>query len=157
MEQFRQWWESITTREQQLSMISLVLVVIAILYWAVWAPLASQLSDNKQQLVNVKSSLSWTQENADFLLQSGGATKQKRSINLAQVLNSTASKKGITFSRIVNKQNQVEVWIANVEFDVFLVWLTDLKNRYGISVLNTDLAKTDQQGYIKVNRLLLSQ
>jgi general secretion pathway protein M len=156
MEQFKQWWESITSREQQLSLLSAILIVVAILYWGIWSPLASQLADNKQQLVNVKSSLSWTQEKANFLLQSG-ATQPKRSGNLTQILNRSASRKSITFSRIVNKQEQIEVWITNVEFDLFLQWLTDLKNQYGISVLNADLAKTDQQGYIKVNRLLLTQ
>jgi general secretion pathway protein M len=156
MEQLRQWWESITAREQQLTMLSGILIIVAILYWGVWSPLATQLANNKQQLVNVKSSLSWTQEKANFILQFG-APQQKRSGNLTQILNRSATRKGITFSRIVNKQEQIEVWITDVEFDLFLQWLTDLSNQYGVSVLNADLAKTEQQGYIKVNRLLLTQ
>lgn len=157
MEQLKQWWESITVREQQLTMVSVVFIVIAILYWGIWSPLTTQLTENKQQLTNAKASLSWTKEKANFLLASGVAKPQKRNGNLTQILNSSARKKGITFSRIVNKQQQIEVWITNVEFDLFLSWLTDLNNQYGISVLNADLAKTDQAGYIKVNRLLLTQ
>tara|TARA_R110001583_G_scaffold7720_9_gene37965 strand:- start:57027 stop:57500 length:474 start_codon:yes stop_codon:yes gene_type:complete len=156
MEQLKQWWESITVREQQLTMISAVFIGIAILYWGIWSPLTTQLTENKQQLTNAKASLSWTQEKANFLLASGVAEPQRRSGNLTQILNSSASKKGITFSRIVNKQEQIEVWITNIEFDLFLLWLTDLNHQYGISVLNADLAKTDQAGYIKVNRLLLT-
>lgn len=57
----------------------------------------------------------------------------------------------------MNKKDQIEVWITKVEFELFLKWLTTLSNKHSISVLNADLAKMNQQGYIKVNRLLISQ
>lgn len=156
MEQFKEWWESISPREQQLAMASAVVIGIAILYWGIWTPLASSLADNQKQLTRAESTLSWTQAKATILLEAGaGKAKSKRG-NLTQILNSSARKNGITFSRIVNKKDQTEVWIANVEFDLFIKWLTTLSNNYGVSVINADLAKTDRKGYIKVNRLLLS-
>lgn len=156
MQQFKQWWESITVREQQLTLLSAIFIIIAVLYWGIWSPLTTQLADNKQQLINTKASLNWTQEKADLILQSGVAGQKNRTGNLTQILNSSATRKGISFSRIVNKQDEVEVWITNIEFDVFLQWLTDLNNQYGVSVLNADLAKAEQEGFIKVNRLLLT-
>lgn len=155
MEQFKQWWESISQREQQLSMASAVVITIAILYWGIWTPLTDQLAESEKQLTRAETTLSWTQDKANFLLQAGAGKPQARRGNLTQILNSSARSSGITFSRIVNKKDKIEVWIADVEFDVFLEWLTTLSNRHGISVLNADLAKTDQKGFIKVNRLLL--
>lgn len=155
MEQFKAWWESITTREQQLAMVSAVFIGIAILYWGIWTPLSDQLSESQKQLTRAESTLSWTQEKATTLLQAGAGKPKSRRGNLTQILNSSARQNGITFSRIVNKKDKIEVWVTSVEFDRFLKWLTALENKHGVSVLNADIAKTNKEGYIKVNRLLL--
>ncbi len=155
MEQFKEWWASITQREQQLVMASAVVLGIAILYWGIWAPLADQLSESKKQLTRAEITLNWTQKNSTVLIKSGVGKPRAKGANLTRVLNSSARTSGITFSRIVNKTDQVEVWIANVEFQVFLKWLTLLSNEHGVSVIKIDLSKSDQPGYIKVDRLLL--
>jgi len=155
MEQFKEWWASITAREQQLAMVSAVFIGIAVLYWGIWTPLTDQISESKKQLTRAESTLSWTQEKLTVLLEAGAGKPKSRRGNLTQILNSSARKNGITFSRIVNKKDKIEVWITNVEFEKFLKWLTVLSNNHGVSVLNADLAKTDKKGYIKVNRLLL--
>ena len=156
MEQFKAWWVSISQREQQLTMASAVVIGIAILYWGIWTPLTDNLNESQKQLTRAEATLSWTQQKATVLLQAGVGKPQARRGNLTQILNSSARKNGITFSRIVNKQDRIEVWITTVQFDLFIKWLTALSNQHGVSVINADLAQTDQKGYIKVNRLLLS-
>ena len=155
MEQFKEWWGSITSREQQLTILSAVMVIIAVIYWGVWAPLTEQLNDNKKQMIRAEAMLNWTQEKSTLLLQSGSANSQIKRSNLTQILNSSARQHNITFSRTVNRDENLEVWITEVEFDSFLAWLTKLSNEYSISVLNADLARSKRDGYIKVNRLLL--
>jgi general secretion pathway protein M len=157
MEQFKQWWQSITQREQQLTILSAVMLVIAAIYWGVWAPQYEQLAENKKQLARAESMLSWTKEKSTLILQSGNVTTQVKSGNLMQILNSSVRQHNITFSRTVNRGGNVEVWITDVEFDAFVSWLTKLSNEYGITVLNADLAKSNREGYIKVNRLLLGK
>ncbi|WP_022940001.1 type II secretion system protein M [Psychromonas hadalis] len=157
MEQFKAWWESITPREQQLAMISAVVLGIAILYWGIWSPLTNQLADSQKQLVRAESTLNWSKEKATVLLDSGVGKPPVRGGNLTQIINSSAQKHGIIFSRIVNKKGKMEVWITDVEFNRFIKWLTSLSNKQGVSVLNADLGRTERSGYIKVNRLLLSQ
>jgi len=155
MEQFKRWWQSITPREQLLAMISAIVVVIGILYWGIWSPLNNQLIDNKQQLERVQNTLNWTQEKATILRKANtGKVPEKRG-NLTQILNRSADNGNITFSRIVNKGERVEVWITEVEFNTFLRWVANLSHQHGIEVLNVDLGKTDRAGYIRVNRLLL--
>jgi len=155
MEQLKTWWEGISPREQLLTMISAVVIAIAILYWGIWSPLTDQLNNSKAQLMRVEKTLAWTQEKATVLLQADTGKAPVRGRNLTQVLNSSARQDNITFSRIVNKKDQIEVWITEVEFNAFVKWLANLSNQHGIAVLNADLAKTDRAGYIKVNRLLL--
>jgi len=155
MAQFKEWWESISPREQQLSMISAVFIIIAILYWGIWTPLNDQLNTSKEQLANAEETLTWTQDKATILLQSNTGKKPVTGRNLTKILNRTARQDNITFSRIVNKKDKIEVWITEVEFNAFVKWTANLSNKHGIAVLNADLAKTDRSGYIKVNRLLL--
>jgi len=155
MEQLKEWWEGINQREKQLVMAGAVVLGIAVLYWGIWSPLSGKLQDSQEKLIRAESSLSWTQEKATLLLNSGSA-KPAKGANLTRVLNSSARTSGITFSRIVNKTDQVEVWIASVEFQQFLKWLTLLSNEHGVSVLNVDLSKLEKSGYIKVDRLLVS-
>lgn len=157
MEQFKAWWASITPREQLLSMISAAVIAIAILYWGIWTPLIDQIDDSKKQLTRAQATLSWTQEKANIVLQSGDARSSSRKGNLTQIINSSARRDNITFSRVVNKNDNIEVWINEVQFDSFIAWTAKLSNQYGVAVLSADLAKTDRAGYIKVNRLLLAQ
>jgi len=155
MEQIKTWWEGISPREQLLTMASAVMIGIGILYWGIWSPLTEQLDSNKTQLARVQNTLTWTKEKAAVLLHADTGKVAVKGRNLTQILNSSARRDNITFSRIVNKRDHIEVWITEVEFDAFVKWLANLSNQHGISVLNADLAKTDRAGYIKVNRLLL--
>ncbi|MEI6898027.1 MAG: type II secretion system protein M [Psychromonas sp.] len=155
MTQFKEWWESISQREQQLSILSVVVIAIAILYWGIWTPLTEQLNDSNKQLMRAQKTLSWTQEKVAIVLQASAGNPQRRSVNLTQILNTSARQNNINFSRIMNKNDRIEVWINEVEFNNFIKWLAKLSNRHGITVLNADLAKTNRSGYIKVNRLLL--
>lgn len=155
MAQFKDWWESISPREQQLSMLSAVVIFIGILYWGIWSPLTSQLETTQMQLTKAEKMLVWTQEKSTILLQSNTAKKPLSGRNFTKILNRSARQDNITFSRIVNKNDKIEVLIAEVEFNVFVKWLAKLSNDHGVAVLNADLAKTERAGHIKVNRLLL--
>ncbi len=156
-EQFKDWWKSISEREQQLSLVSAAFLLLAIVYWGAWKPLANQLQQSKKELSRAEQTLSWVQDKAVVLVQAGVA-KQKvssKKLSLTQVVNKSARQHGIKFSRIVNKKQQLEVWITDVEFGRFIDWLTSLNNQHSVSVINTDLSRMDKEGHIKINRLLL--
>lgn len=158
IEQFKEWWQSISEREQQLSLISAVFLIIAILYWGMWQPLSKQLENSQIKLQRAEQTLRWVESRSKEIVQAGGAKKSHsgKKQSLAKVLNRTAKKHNITFSRVVNKKEQVEVWIDEVEFNRFIGWLTNLSNSYGVSVVKSDISNTETQGKVKINRLLLS-
>lgn len=157
MEQFKEWWASITPREQYLTIASAAVVAIAILYWGVWTPLVNQVAESKKQLTRAEATLSWAQDKATLLLQSGVAKAPSNGGNLRQVVNSSARRNGITFSRIVNKNDNLEVWINEVDFDSFVEWLAKLSEQYDVAVLGADINRIERAGYIKVNRLVLGK
>ena len=156
-QQFITWWKSISEREQKLFVVSAVVVLLAIVYWGIYQPLKNQLAESQKQLQRAEQTLDWVQNKATVLVKAG-ANKRKtavRQLSLTQIVNKSAKQHGITFSRIVNKKQQIEVWISDVEFNRFLNWLTRLNNDHGIEVINTDFTKIDKVGRIKINRLLL--
>lgn len=156
-EQLQSWWISRNEREQQLSLLSAAFIFLAVIYWGAWKPLANSLQESEIQLQRAQQTLSWVQKNASILVQAG-VHKHKVTANrgnLTQIVNKSARQHGITFSRIVNKQQRLEVWISEVEFDLFIKWLTSLSNQYSVSVINVDFSKMDKQGHIRINRLLL--
>lgn len=156
-EQFIAWWKSISEREQKLFATSAAVVLLAIVYWAIYSPLKNQFAESQKQLLRAEESLEWVQNKATVLVKAG-ANKRKtagRQLSLTQIVNKSAKQHGITFSRIVNKKQQIEVWISDVEFNRFVNWLTRLNNDHGIEVINTDFTKSDKLGRIKINRLLL--
>lgn len=157
-EQLQSWWNSLNEREQRLSLVSAAFIFLAVIYWGAWKPLTNSLQESEMQLQRAQQTLSWVQKNATLLVEAG-VHKHKVAAqrgNLTQVVNRSARQYGITFSRIVNKQQHLEVWITEVEFDLFIKWLTNLSNQYSVSAVNADFSKVDKQGHIRINRLSLS-
>ncbi|WP_354623169.1 type II secretion system protein M [Psychromonas sp. MME2] len=158
LERFQAWWQSISQREQQLSLLSAVFLLVAMVYWGGWQPLNKQLDESEMQLQRTQQTLRWVEDKSSELVQAGmgESSKPLRKASLSNVLNVSAKQYGIEFSRIVNKKDEVEVWIDDVAFDRFIAWLTELNNRYGVVVMKSDVTSLDDSGKVKINRLLVS-
>jgi len=156
-EQFKNWWESITEREQILTSLSALLCMVAVIYWGIWQPLANNLENSEKQMRRVEQTLVAVKEQSLRLLETGAVPKSStnKDANLSQIITQSAKQHGISFSRIVNRREQIEVLIVSVEFDRFINWLTTLTNEHSVSVINLEMSREDRQGYIKINRLSL--
>ncbi|WP_166373009.1 type II secretion system protein M [Psychromonas sp. SA13A] len=157
-EQIKEWWDNISEREQQLTFISLVVVFIAVIYFLIWQPIATNLAASQQKLQRSEQTLQWVESNANKLVVAGVGNKKTtaRKQNLSQLISSTAKRNKIVISRIQNRNGSVDIWINQVEFNQFLKWITALQNQYQIQVNSADLNQDKTQGMVKVNRLSLS-
>lgn len=157
IERFNSYWASISEREQRLSLAAAFLVLIAIMYWGIWQPLSIGLANSENQLQRAQQTLSTTQQRATLLVSAGvgEGPAVSQSQNVTQIVNISARQNGIIFSRIINRNEQVEVQISNVEFDRFINWLSGLSSQYSVAVISADISQADTEGYIKVNRLSL--
>ena len=157
-EQIKEWWDNISEREQQLTFISLVVVFIAIIYFLIWQPIATNLAESQQKLQSSQQTLHWVESNANKLVAAGvGSNKTTaRKQNLSQLISSTAKRNKIVISRIQNRNGSVDIWINQVEFNQFLKWITALQNQYQVQVNSADLNQDKIQGMVKINRLSLS-
>lgn len=157
-EQIKEWWDNISEREQQLTFISLVVVFIAVIYFLIWQPIATNLAASQQKLQSSEQTLQWVESNANKLVAAGVGNNKTtaRKQNLSQLISSTAKRNKIVISRIQNRNGSVDIWINQVEFNQFLKWITALQNQYQVQVNSADLNQDKTQGMVKVNRLSLS-
>ena len=158
-EKFEARWGSLSDREKKISMIAAACLLLFFIYSIVWNPLSTQLKDNEKKLLIAQQTLTWVEDKAGILVQSGigKQTINVDNLNLVESINMSAKKLGVNFSRVDNKKDQVEVAISDVEFDIFINWLTILNQQYSITVINADFVKGELEGHVKVNRLLLSR
>ncbi|RBW41654.1 type II secretion system protein M [Psychromonas sp. B3M02] len=156
-EQIKDWWESISQREQQLTFISAVILFIAFIYFIVWQPLANNLAASEQQLKNAQQSLEWVKVNANKVISAGGVNQDtgKRQ-TLSQLINSSAKRNQINITRIQSRNDTVDVWINQIEFNQFIDWITSLQNQHKVKINSADLSQDKVQGLVKINRLTLS-
>jgi general secretion pathway protein M len=159
IEQLKIWWAGLSEREAQLSLLSAALLFLAAVYWGAWKPLTDQFQESEKKLKNAQQTLIWVQDKVTVLLEAGVSEQEavNNQLTLTQIVNASAKQYGVKFSRIENKDKQIEVWITDIKFDLFIRWLTALNNQYLVSVITTDFSKIAPQGHIKVNRLLLSK
>ncbi|KPU82848.1 hypothetical protein JI57_03265 [Psychromonas sp. PRT-SC03] len=156
-EKWRIWWATSTSKEQRLVVLLILFLLFSVCYWGVWKPLSTRLDNSEVKLMRTQKTLNWVQENASVLLKTGRVMLPDRvpKSSLTEVLNRSAKRNGISFSRILTRKDTLEIWINNVEFNNCMDWLTMLKNKYAIEVLNVDINQASVPGYIKVNRLVL--
>lgn len=158
IEQIKNGWEDASERDQKLVLILACVIIVAVIYFAFWKPLANDLANNQQQLKNAQQTLQWVEKNAAKLVQAGANSQSKvqPKANLSQLVNRIAKQKNITISRIQTRAGQVDIWIKEVEFNAFIDWLSILKNKYNVQVNSVDLNRDKISGIVKVNRLALS-
>lgn len=157
-EQIKEWWENLSEREQQLTFVTLLVVFIAIIYFLIWQPVATNLAESQKKLQSSQQTLQWVESNANKLVAAGVGNNKTtaRKQNLSQLISSTAKRNQIVISRIQNRNGSVDIWINQVEFNQFLKWITALQNQYQVQVNSADLNQDKTQGMVKINRLSLS-
>jgi len=156
-EQIKDWWEGNSEREQKLTLISVLVIIVALAYFMIWQPIKNNLEASEQRLNNAQQTLQWVEVNSNKLIVAGlGNSKVGEKQNLTQLINRTANREKINIARIQSRNNSVNIWINQIEFNQFLQWMTQLQNQYQVKITSADLTRDNVQGMIKVNRLSLS-
>jgi len=157
MDKLKQYYQQLSEREQRL-LISGGLLLLALLYWAVWAPLTQGLAAQKKALDNQQELLVWVQQNANRALQLQGSTGQavKFTGSLAQTVNQMAGRLNINITRMQPQGDELQVWVDQVAFNDVLSWLQSMENA-GIRIMDLDVAESNAPGQVKIRRLKLAK
>ncbi|NMH60781.1 type II secretion system protein GspM [Alteromonas ponticola] len=153
-----QRYRALTEREQMLVAISGVFIVVAVLYWGIFAPLNTSIEREQMRLQNQEKLLTWVTERtnrAQQLRQASGKPNQF-SGSLPQVVNDTTTRFNIAISRMQPQGEELQVWVDQAPFNDVLGWLQAMESM-GIVILNADIAEADESGQIKIRRLQLGK
>lgn len=158
MENFKAWWNGLVLREQQMVAACGVVLVIGILYWGIWTPIANAEDEAQRNLDGQQSTLNYVKQTANRiagLKQSGSSNAFRGSLSAA--VNQTAGAFGLTITRMQPQGNKIQVWMDEVPFDTLLNYLNELVQNKGLSLESLDLAESDTPGYVNVRRIQLSK
>ena len=101
MDNLRTWWQGLASREQQLVGFGGVFLVVGVLYWGVWAPIAQAEADALRNLSAQQQTLNYVKQTANKIagLKQAGA-KPSASGSLSSVVNQTAGNYGLVITRM---------------------------------------------------------
>lgn len=148
----------LSEREQILLLVSGVVIVIAAIYFLVYAPMQTSIQRGETGIKAQKELLTWVTQNANKAVQlkQSGSQGGSFSGSLPQAVNQTASQQNIAISRMQPQGDDIQVWVDNASFEKILNWLQALENM-GIKITEADIAEGDGAGNVKIRRLRLSK
>ena len=156
----RNWFEGLETREQLFVAFGAVIVVIALVYGLVWAPLdrnhqsmATSVSNWQNSLAELAPLHGMAQAGGPSRSNAGGASQQSPIIIVDQTLRSRQLEQFRRRSQPTSS-NGVRVEFENVAFDDLVLWLGDLSDQYSMHVQAGSLSKGSQSGAGRINATL---
>lgn len=151
-------YQSKTESEQKLILILGICFSLFILI-SVYSSVANGLSETSKKLIQQQELNTWAEQQIALIKRSGGTSNVSGNKgSMAQVINTTARRNGITLARLQPQTaDLVKVGLEDMNFNQLTKWLADLRNQHGIYVSNLDLSKTDETGIVRVRRLDLER
>lgn len=132
------WFESLQARERSLVLSAVALVIVAVLYFAIWRPLDKSHDDLQASVQTWKLALSDIRP-LRLQLQSSStrANQANRNESLVVVIDNSLRQRGLytTLQRSQpTAQNGIRVEFENAPFDDLILWLGDLATSYDLQL-----------------------
>ena len=155
----KQWLSSLNTRERQMLMSGVGLLVIILLYLMVWEPLSEQREELKTSVRAQQNTYAWMQQAESEIKKLAGRSRQEKNHEgsmLGTISNSAKLiLKGAVLKRVEeDRQQGVRVWIEQVAFDDLVRWLGQIQQQYGIRVSSLVSEKHNKSGRVNVRLIL---
>lgn len=156
----REWFAGLEQRERRLVLTGAVLLIIMILYVAIWEPLANSVDDLRVATREQKTTLMWMSQAAKELRQLRGSSGRSKSMNgqsLLTVVDRTAKtgQLGTALKRVQpDGEQKVRVWMEGASFDDVIRWLVLLESRYGIGIESSVFEVKENAGSVDVRLVL---
>jgi len=149
----KQWFLKLNQREQ-LSLLALSAVLLVyILYMAVWLPIADGRDDMAERNKHLASSLQRvdTMVSQLMVLRESGEGKTNKP-NLASVINQSTNRMNLKVSRLQpNSRGELQIRLENASFDDVLSWLYEMEYAQGLLVREVSLTGSGNAGRVNAS------
>ncbi|MBT8089461.1 MAG: type II secretion system protein M [Gammaproteobacteria bacterium] len=156
----KDWFESLESREQLFVGLGAVIVLVAIMYGFIWAPLdrnhdamATSVDDWQRSLAELRPLKGLAQSDSQASGSTAKAGRQAPIIVVDQTLRSRGLEQFRRRSQPTSS-NGIRVEFENVAFDELVLWLGDLSDQHAMHVQAGSLSTGSQPAPGRVNATL---
>lgn len=156
----KDWFETLETREQLFVGAGALIVLIALIYGFVWAPLdenhksiTTSVNDWQRSLAELAPLKGVAQTSGTNAGANRGSNQQAPIIVVDQTLRSRGLERFRRRSQPTSS-NGIRVEFENVAFDDLVLWLGDLSEQHSMHVQAGSLSKGSQSGPGRINATL---
>ncbi|WP_162047434.1 type II secretion system protein M [Vibrio taketomensis] len=150
------WWSKISLREQRLVSVGGAVLLLGVLYWAIYQPMIARAEQAQLRLNSEKQLLTWVKDKADRIVAlRGSGAKALSPLPFNQALSSSARRFNVELVRMQPRGNEMQVWVQPLPFNQLVNWIEYMQSNHGIDVLFIDVDKNALTGVVDVKRLQL--
>lgn len=138
----KDWFDSLELRERQFVTVGAAVVVIAVLYGLIWAPLDKKHAEAQADVEKWQTAIADLRPLRSAVANNGQSPSAPR-VNTQQspliVVDNTLLSRGLDRYRRNSQptsSNGIRVVFEDVAFDELVVWLGDLSDQYSMHVQN---------------------
>lgn len=149
MDKIKATWNNLQQSERNIITWGGLALSVMLLYFYVWEPWHNAINQYKQTLPAKRADLQWMQSQAQLAGQlkgTAGPINQNRA-PLLTIVERTAQQRGLRKNikqmSPGDQPGEVRVWLSAVNFDLWLQWVEELKNKEGIEVQSANVQSTE--------------
>ncbi|MCW9652209.1 type II secretion system protein M [Klebsiella oxytoca] len=150
-------WQQRTRRERHLLLGMGVMLIIGLVYYALWQPWQSRETKWRQTLTREQASLQWMRQQTPLLQQ----LRQQKSPAAPQepstVIMREAARHGIAIVRLQPQGARLGLSVQPADFQALMAWLDALGQAGMTTVTLTVAAVAQQPGRVTVTTLVLER
>ena len=150
-------WQQRTRRERHLLLGMGVMLIIGLVYYALWQPWQSRETQWRQTLTREQASLQWMRQQTPLLQQ----LRQQKSPAAPQepttVIMREAARHGIAIVRLQPQGARLGLSVQPADFQALMAWLDALEQAGMTTVTLTVAAVAQQPGRVTVTTLVLER
>lgn len=155
LQQLRNWYQSLPTKEQWMVTATGILLATTLFYLAVWEPIQLDLKEERVRQQDQQKILSWMQSAASEVQQlratgSSGKIRDKNkpvTLVIEQALKNAGLKTSVSKIESSGKDG-ARVVLSNTSFNQMLIWLNTLARHNGIQVVSANVERGSSNGQV---------
>ncbi|WP_454779557.1 type II secretion system protein GspM [Klebsiella michiganensis] len=150
-------WQQRTRRERHLLLGMGAMLLIGLIYYALWQPWQNREAQWRQTLAREQSSLRWMRQQTPLLQQLNQRKPSAAPEEPSTVIMREAGRHGIAIVRLQPQGSRLSLTVQPADFQALMAWL-DALGQAGMTTATLAVTAVAQQpGWVTINTLVLER
>jgi general secretion pathway protein M len=150
-------WQQRTRRERHLLLGMGVMLLIGLVYYALWQPWQNRETQWRQTLAREQASLQWMRQQTPLLERFSQQKPLTSQEDPSTVIMREAGRHGIAIVRLQPQGARLSLTVQPAEFQALIAWLDTLGQAGMTTTTLAVTAVAQQPGWVTVNTLVLER